>query len=284
MIYTLLVCLIAALEFAGVVWILLRSALDVHRKMVFIAAAVGSMAAKLALATCGHNYDIESYGIVAGIVGAGKNVYASTSRYNYAPLWACFLSGLKHISSWLPFAGPEKFHLAIAGFLAITDIAIAALLLAAYSYGAGLFFLCSPVVILLTGFHSQFDNLALLFGLASWVLIRRGSAGRGGIAAASALMGISLAIKHALFLFPLWILLWPRPRGIRWRLRLIFAAVAYGLFAISFIPWADDAPARAGIVQNVFLYRSESHFSAMHMAVAGHVLGPASPGESAPLW
>ncbi|MGA2041077.1 MAG: hypothetical protein ABSH42_17500 [Bryobacteraceae bacterium] len=278
MICILLVSFCFVLNAGGAAWILVQAEFGFPRKMVFAAVAAVSIALKLILAAQGHNYDLVSYGIVASLVRAGQNVYAHTTRYNYAPLWACFLAGLQQISDRLPFGGPEKFHLTIAGFLAVTDVTLAALLATAYSYGAGLFFLCSPVIVLLTGYHTQFDGLALLFGLVSWLLIRRGTVTPPRIALAGLLGGISLGLKHVLFLFPLWVLFWP---GLgRLRRRFGYAAMAYGFFAASFLPWATDPTSRAGIVRNVFEYRSERLLSATHLFIPGHVLAPASRGES----
>jgi hypothetical protein len=278
MIYLLLVWCCLALNVAGAAWVLVRAELALHRKVAFAAAAAASIALKLLLAAQGHNHDLVSYGIVASLVQAGQNVYAHTTRYNYAPLWACLLAGLKQVSDGLPFAGPEKFHLTVAGFLAVADVAIAAILASAYSYGAGLFFLCSPVIVLLTGYHSQFDDLALLFGLVSWLLIRRGPVTPARIALAGLLGGISLGLKQVLFLFPVWVLFWP---GLgRIRRRIGYTVIAYGFFALSFLPWATNPPSRAGIVQNVFRYRSESLLSAIRMLVPRRLLTPASGGES----
>ena len=278
MIYALLVWCCLALNVGGAAWALVKAELAFHRKMAFVAAAAASIALKLLLAAQGHNYDLVSYGIVASLVQAGQNVYAHTTRYNYAPLWACFLAGLKQVSDGLPFTGPERFHLTVAGFLAVTEVAIAAILASAYSYGAGMFFLCSPVIVLLTGYHSQFDGLALLFGLVSWLLIRRGPVTPARIALAGLLGGISLGLKQLLFLFPIWVLFWP---GLgRVRRRLGYTAIVYGCFALSFLPWATDPLSRAGIVQNVFRYRSDFLRSAIHLLVPGRLLAPTSGSES----
>jgi len=149
--YVLLVWLAAALFLAGAAWAIARAAISPRKKLVLAAAAAASIAIKIILAAQGHNYDMVSYGIVAALVESGQNVYAHTARYNYAPLWACLLAGLKRIADWAALAGPERFHVVVAAFLAIGDVTTAAILAAAYSFGAGLFFLGVPVVLLLTG-------------------------------------------------------------------------------------------------------------------------------------
>lgn len=61
------------------------------------------VALRLALPLLGHNFDVESYRIVADIMGDGGNVYAETSRYNYWPIW--FL--IVHWLDMLPGGGGE---------------------------------------------------------------------------------------------------------------------------------------------------------------------------------
>jgi hypothetical protein len=42
---------------------------------------------RIGLAHFGHNFDFDSFQIVAGLVQDHENVYASTTRYNYGPIW-----------------------------------------------------------------------------------------------------------------------------------------------------------------------------------------------------
>jgi hypothetical protein len=148
-----------------------------------------------------------------------------------------------------------------------------------------MFFLCSPVVALLTGYHSQFENLALLPGLAAWLLIRRGPVPPARSVVSALLLGLSLTVKHVLFLFPAWVLFWPRLGTVR--KRLIYVAFAYSVFGLSFLPWWADPASRAGILRNVFSYRSYSRLSLLQLITAEHSF---SEGPSAfssiltPLW
>ncbi|MGD1103261.1 MAG: hypothetical protein ABSA59_14505 [Terriglobia bacterium] len=206
--FVTLVCCCLLLNSGGAVYLLAQANLERWKKTVFAVVALASLALKLILATRGHNYDLDSFGIVASLVLHGRSVYANTSRFNYGPLWAIILAGLQQLSTLLPAMGGEAFHVAVAAFLGITDVALAALLAAMYRYGAGLFFLCCPATILLTGYHSQFENFALLAGLASWLLIRSGSTPTPRLVFAAALQGVSLIIKHVLFMFPVWVLFW----------------------------------------------------------------------------
>lgn len=274
-----LACLFLLLNSGGAVYLLAQANLERWKKIVFAVAALISLALKLILATRGHNFDLDSYGIVVSLVLHGKSVYANTPRFNYGPLWGFILAGIEQLSTFLPAMRGETFHVAVAAFLGITDVALAALLSAKYRYGAGIFFLCCPASILLSGYHSQFENFALLVGLASWLLIRSGSPPPRRLAIAAGLQGISLVIKHVLFLFPLWIFLWTKLGS--WRKRVAYVVIAYGIFGLSFLPWMFDAPSRDGIIRNVFLYRSEFTYSLSRLLTSISFLAPLTKSESA---
>jgi hypothetical protein len=256
------------LNAGGAMYLLSEAKIEQRKKTLFIIAALSSIALKLVLAGQWSDYDVGSYDVVATLVLHGKSVYANTERYNYAPLWALFLAGLKQISVLLQPLRLRSFHLCIAAFLAMADVALAAILAAKYRYGAGIFFLCCPVTILLTGSYSQFDNLSLLAGFAAWLLVREGSADWTHIVASAGLLGLSLVIKQVFFLFPLWLLVWSKLGSLR--KRLAYAAIAYGVFGLSFLPWSADPASRAGIYQHVFLYRSRLYFSVLHLLAASH--------------
>lgn len=262
-------------------YLLARADLGRGKKTVFAALALASVALKLFLATRGHNYDLDSYRIVAALVLRGQSVYAHTSRFNYGPLWAFLLAGLRQISTSLPALGGEAFHVTIAAFLAFADVTLAALLAAKYRFGAGIFFLCCPAAILLTGYHSQFEDFALLVGLAAWLLIRSGPAAPPRLVLSAALLGASLMIKHILFLFPIWVLCWEKAGS--WRKRVAFALIAYGIFGASFLPWMFDPASRAGIITNVFRYRSEYSLSLSRLILPVHPFAAVSPAISSVL-
>lgn len=243
----------------GALYLWVPARFESWKTALFMAVALVSLSLKLNLAAHGHNFDVDSYGIVASLVLHGKSVYANTSRFNYAPVWSLVVAGLSQISDVLPIRGGETFHVTVAVFLGLTDIALAALLSTQFRYGAGIFFLCCPAIMLLTGRHSQFENLALLAGIASWLLIRGGSATTPRLLLAAGVQGLSLIIKHVLFLFPLWIFFWKELGS--WQKRATFVVVSYGMFALSFLPWLPDPASREGIVRNVLLYRSQFMYS-----------------------
>ena len=264
--YITLVACCVLLNAGVAVHLLAQSQFDPRKKKLFVVAAVASTAFKLVLASRWSDFDLLSYGTVASFVLQGKSFYAHTQYYNYAPAWALIVTGLQQISAVLPALHGQAFHFAIAAFLAVADVTLASLLATKYKYEAGIFYLCCPVAIFLTGLYSQFEDFALLVGLASWLLIRTGNVPWRRVVTAAALLGLSVIIKHVLFLFPIWVLLWPR-LGSLWK-RLAYGAIAYGMFALSFLPWAIDSASRAGIYEHVFHYRSRFFFSLLHLLAA----------------
>lgn len=237
-----------------------------------------AVAVRMILAGPRHNWDFDSYLIVAGIMRRGANVYAETSRYNYGPIWFWLLHVLDVMSQW--FSKPlVVFRLEIAALLSLVDLAIFAVLWRRYDRTRAMAALLSPIAILITGYHGQFDNLALLFGMLAVLVYesdKNADPGRFGIterrAAAYLLLGLSLMTKHFLFLFPFWIAI--RERS--WRARIWAVAIPSAVFLSGFLPYFAEG--RAGIVAHVFQYRSYANAPLLN-AVFAPLVKVANPME-----
>ncbi len=216
--------------------------------------AVVSTAAKVLLAGAGHNFDLESWALFAEILREGKNIYAETYRNPYGPLWSYICAGVSYLQTEvLGSHGLEGFHRLIALFLSLADVAIAFLLARHYSLVAGCLFLLNPVSLLVTGFHSQFDNLVVLLAFVACLWLdenERRSKARSVLA--MSLLGVSLVFKHTLIFLPLWFFF--RPGSSR-RERIV-CLLPYGIFAMSFVPFIGDERGLEGVVEHVFLYDS----------------------------
>ena len=196
----------------------------------------------------GFNYDIESWKIAADILANGGNVYGKTGRYNYGPIWFYVL----HFLDQLPLTGAGHFlafRWKVAIFLTVIDVAIFAVLLRLYGLLVASLFFLSPVSIIITGYHSQMDNFALLLGLIAVILIeyKRKSL---GLMPGLVVLGLSLVTKHFLIFFPFWLAF----KETRWSRKILVVAVPYTLFLASFLPYLSGG--NQGILNNVFLYRS----------------------------
>jgi hypothetical protein len=238
--------------------------------ILFVGAIVCGLAVRLWLATLGGNFDLNSWVFIARGMDNGYAIYTSAGHYNYGPVWAWILHGLAHLTPIL-FGGATsvlRFHVVIAGFLGLVDAAIAWIVSRIYGTTAAVIFVLCPIGVLTSGFHSQFDNLAVLLGLLAWVILRDPALRKqpGAFWAAAVFVGLSLATKHILIFLPIWILLWAECGALQRRLG--FCAVAYGIFAAGFLPWLLDPASRPYVIANVFEYTSVPQYSFLRRMAA----------------
>ncbi len=214
---------------------------------IYASLALG-VCLRILTATRGHNYDFESYLIVIRIVETGGNVYAETSRYNYGPIWFNILHFLYTVST----KNPSIFRYTLVAFLGMVDAGIFLILLKRYSVNVATIFFLNPVTIIITGFHNQFDNLAILFSLAAVCLI--GDRTKEKLNARQfiglILLGFSITTKHLFFAFPFWLAI----RRESFRERALVLLIPVSVFILSFLPYWNKG--KEGIINNVFLYSS----------------------------
>lgn len=219
-----------------------------HSNLLLVGVAILGMALRLSLQYRGYNYDFDSFVIVTKIISSGGNVYLNTPRYNYGPIWFNVLNFLFHLAS----KDIRTFRYMLVVFLGLVDFFISIILYKKVNKVAGYIFFLNPISIIITGYHNQFDNLAILLGMLSVTII--GNDYEEGITRRKLfgllVMGLSITTKHILFMFPLWLAI--KQKGIRQKLITIF--VPSLVFILSFIPYWHDG--RQGIIQNVFLYES----------------------------
>lgn len=207
---------------------------------------------RLLAAYRGHNFDFNSYLIVVDIFGSGGNVYQETNRYNYGPIWfhLLYMIDMFRIES---IAFTNNFRLKISLFLTLIDFGIFIFLLRQYSMKIGVLFFLNPISIIITGYHSQFDNIAILLGLISIFLFATSSSLKASSPKKTIsliLLGLSLTTKHILFIFPLWLAMKEK----RFIDAIIVIFIPYAIFIAGFFPYLPDGA--DGIVRNVFLYKS----------------------------
>lgn len=186
------------------------------------------------------NFDLGSYIIVNNIVHAGGNVYAETSRYNYSPVWFNIIGLLNVIPLALPIT--------IRAFLSVVDTFNGLLLMRILGQRAATMYWLSPVAILITGFHGQFDTLSVTPLLLAMAFYQTPDRKQGLIPWAMA--ALAILIKH-LIVFSAWTLLVYR-YGARKAAGLL--VLAGGVLVLSFVPYLPEGA--DGILNNVILYRS----------------------------
>ena len=221
---------------------------DSRAPWFLLLAIIIGLAARMAMAAHGHNYDFSSYRVVTGILEQGGNVYARTDRYNYGPVWFQIL----HALDFLAGHDEKVFRYLVAGFLSLVDVGICLFLWRKFGQTAARLFILNPIPIIITGFHSQFDNLAILIGLLGvWLmgedmdrpLTRRKFS-------ALLVLGLSITTKHVLFAFPLWLAV--KQKGTLQKAVVLLVPTL--VFLLSFMPYWHEG--QQGIIKNVFEYRS----------------------------
>jgi hypothetical protein len=215
---------------------------------LFLAVLVAGIAARMLVATRGHDYDMDSWQIMADIADRGGNVYAGTDRYNFAPGWFHVLHALNVLAGH----NPAAFRYAVAGFLSLGDAGIFLILWRRFGKLAAGWFFLNPISVIITGYQCNFDNLAILLGLLAALAVgdefdrpitRRKLLGL-------VVLGLSLVMKHVFFAFPFWLAV--KQKGMRQKLVVVLIPIF--IFALSFAPYWHGGS--QGIIQNVFLYRS----------------------------
>jgi hypothetical protein len=212
---------------------------------------VAAFILRMLIASLGYNYDIESFEIVADIVLNGDTVYAATTRYNYGPIWAYLLAALRQMQLWTGAQGIENFHLWVAGFLSLIDLATAELLRKNIGRTSALFLLFNPVSLALTGYHSQMEMLAIFWAWLGWLYLKKDP--QKNLIPAAIFMGISLIQKHIFLFFPIWLLF---DKNLKLKQRIFISMMIYSIFILGFLPFLWEAESRNGIILNVFGYNS----------------------------
>ena len=204
----------------------------------------------------GHNYDWESYCIVGEIAGNFRNVYAETGRYNYGMLFFCIQGLLWRIACFCTSkqAYELTYRVLMVSVLTATDLGITQYIAKRHSMRAALVFFLNPISILITGYHNQFDNIAVLLALMTVAFYNEEERYNKKDIGFVLMLTLCLIMKHILFIFPLFLLL---RKALPGRKKLLYAFVPPALFLLSFVPFVvGNAAALRGVIDAVFLYRS----------------------------
>jgi hypothetical protein len=210
----------------------------------------------MAATYCG-NFDMGFFKIAADAALAGDNIYAMTKNYNYTPIWLMVLGGLKWTQLHFPAV---TFEFMVKFFGCVVDtVSLAFLLLIAKNEGLSItrttaLFYLNPVSFLITGYHGQFENFAVLMILIGlWAYFKF----RGKTVPGTALLWIfvtaGMIVKHNVF-YELIICLNTAIK--RYRIKLLLFAVSVCIFLATFIPYWSGG--KEGIINNVFLYSAGS--------------------------
>lgn len=228
----------------------------INAKTFWLCLMLGVMV-RFAVMLAGHNFDFESWKIVGELAAEGKNVYANTGRYNYGPVWFMLLGLFWRAASY--FANSTLvFRCLIVGTLTLCDFSLTLLISRKAGNFWGIVFFLNPISLIITGYHNQFDNLAVLIGSLAVMCLEKSCTEhkiKPEDIYGTLLLSLSLITKHIAWAFPLWILF---NENIDRRKKFIYSFIPPLLFLTSFVPfWSEGS---LGIIRHVFLYRSFNNF------------------------
>ena len=228
-------------------------------KMVLTLAMVifaGTVIRLILAAVVYGNFDMQSYEMVADIVNKDGNVYAATERYNYSPVWFMVLAVLKKIQLAMPGV---PFHFVVRSFLCGVDLLTLVVLLLIVGVSklppvrTAIFFYLSPVSFLLTGYHGQFENVAMLMVLIGiflylWLATRPVLK----ITLLWLFATAGMIVKHNTFYE---VIICLNSSIKRYRVKVPLFIISVVIFLSLFVPYWKEG--RVGIIANVFKYGSE---------------------------
>lgn len=238
-----------------------------NESKIFWLSILAGIILRFVIMTLGHNFDFESYCIVGELASQGKNIYAHTSRYNYGPVWFTLLGVFWNIASHFQNS-ILVFRILIVAALTITDIIIAKVISDRAGKLWGALFFLNPISLIITGYHNQFDNIAVFLAVYGILCIESSYTERNikfMDIAGIILLSMSLITKHLLWAFPLYILFSTK---IDTRKKILYAFIPPLMFILSFLPFMREG--WHGILHNVFFYRSFNNFPLFALGILNH--------------
>ena len=216
-----------------------------------LVVAIGTLS-RVVIARLGHNEDFYNWTWNAAVLRDGGSVYSGDVPYGYGPFWMFVLRFADLIQSIFP-ENRKTFRIVIILVLTLADLIIAVIIARKFSLIAGLLFFLNPISIIITGYHNQFDNIAILGALTAILYLDSGdsSSKSRNVYVGLTLIGFSLAVKQILLFFPIWLFY----RNGTFKQRFIRSAIPYVVYTACFVPWATSISRIEIIFEEVFLQR-----------------------------
>jgi hypothetical protein len=226
--------------------------MNIHKKknIVFsiLLFSIIGFALRIAASHYGHNHDFEMWQKNLDLFKNGDSFYAY-GKYNYTPMWINLLFFLDSITIPSFITNESLFRIKIVLFLSLIDFFIFYLLFKNYTLKIGLLFFLNPISIFITGYHNQFDNIAILLAFVA-VLIYEKCKNNYQLAISLFILSISICAKHILFFFPIWLAIKEK----KFIKKILIILIPYFIFFISFTKYLSNDFNH--IIENVFLYKS----------------------------
>jgi hypothetical protein len=222
------------------------------KKYLWLATIFVGTLARIVIARLGHNQDFNSWTINAAVLRDGGSVYSGDVPYGYGPFWMFVLRFADLIQNLFP-DNRKIFRLVIILILTLADLLIAAIIARKFSHYAALLFFLNPISIIISGYHNQFDNIAILAALVAVMYFdsEPSESKSRNLYLGLALIGLSLAVKQILLFFPVWLFF----RNGTFKQRVTRGAMPYVVYIACFIPWATSIARIEIIFEEIFLQR-----------------------------
>ena len=223
-----------------------------ERKTIWAATIALGTVARVLIALRGSNADFKAWFENTKVLRNGGNLYSGNETYGYGPVWM-FILRFADFAQNIFSENRQVFRLVIILVLTTFDLMIAIFIAKKFSLAAGLLFFVNPISVIITGFHNQFDNLAVMVGLGAILIFSEAEFGnrQKKLWLGLALIGLSLAVKQVLLFYPIWLFF----RSGTLRQRLTRVAVPYVIYLACFTPWATSVESVRIIFEEVFLER-----------------------------
>lgn len=205
-----------------------------------------SIALRLLASQCGYNFDLTSWKLVGDAITQGDNIYVVSNVYPYGPLLTYIFGGLVLIQNLLGQPSIQFLHLEIAILLSIFDLFVYRSLSKEFGRISSLFFILNPISILISGYHSQIEIVAIALGLWAWENLKNKKYWTAGL-----LFGLSISSKHVLIFFPL-ILLFVESITLQNRIKMFI--LSYFVFFLSIGLYSMGAYEFGHAVKDIFSY------------------------------
>jgi len=209
--------------------------------------AILGLTLRIVVSNYGYNHDFIMWQKNLELFKNGESFYAY-GKYNYSPLWVNLLFLVDSIS--LPFIDNQSiFRIKVVLLLSLIDFFIFFFICKNYSTKIGLLFFLNPISIFITGFHNQFDNIAILIAFIA-ILLYEKYKNNYQLLITLIIFGISICAKQIFFFFPIWLAI--KEKKIFKKILILF--IPYLIFFISFINYIPTD--LVYILENVFQYKS----------------------------
>lgn len=191
---------------------------------------------RLIISKFGFNFDFKVWQSYPLLFDSGKNIYEGT--LTYGPIWV-FLTKLIEVIPF-PNIGSElipggSYRLKIIIFLGLVDIFIFLILSNKFSTKVASIYYLNPITIIVTGFHNQINNIPILLGFISMIIFEYNKFNKKNFLALC-LLGLSLSVKHILYIFPIWLFFKENNKINKFFILLI----PYLIFIVTLTPYLID--------------------------------------------